>query len=167
MTGTLVPRGVRRFQFQDDTSAKPINDQQNIFLTASLPEGFAYIIQRFTWHYSIGVTDWDDQIELRLLNHIPGGEIGSAEFMFLTTAVMAGAGVAAARALVAPFSDLRMFTSPMWAPEVGGFSFRVFATNTGAPATSAGFIISHVEFLEYDLTQAQRFPVNTPIPVLG
>ncbi len=166
-TNTLVPRGVRRFWFADDISAKPINDQIDVFITATLPENFAYIITRFNYQLSSDVAgSWANTVVLRMFNHIPGQPLGTAEIVSCSTTTFTPSGTPVAQ--VRSFDNLMQgFTGPMWATHGGNITFRIQATNVAAPAGAAAFITSHVEFLEYDLTQAQRYYINTPWPVLA
>ncbi len=161
---------MRRFFINEDVDAKPVNDQIDLFLTATLPENFAYITSRFNLTLTSDVaSDWDASVVLRLQNHIPGQPIGVTENVLLRANLFTPAGLTQRRIVTAEsaMQGLPAFTAPFWSAEGGTIDFRVEMTNVAAAVGAAGFIISHVEFLAYDLTQAQRFWINTPIPVLG
>ncbi len=168
---SVVPRGVRRFFFNNVVAAKPVNDQIDVFLTATLPGNFAYIINRFNLSlFSDVASDWDPHVLLRIQNHIPNQPIGVLEEVLLRANLFTNSNDDPRRVVTAESSSsgLHSFTAPMWA--IGGgesFDFRVAMTNQAAAVGAAGFLITHVEFLEYDLTQAQRYFINTPIPVLS
>ncbi len=158
---SLVPRGVRRFFFNNDVALKPVNDQLNLFLTANLPENFAYILTRFNYQLTADTaSDWDRQLELRMFNHIPGQELGNSEHVHAQLTLMVPASFNPQ--LTVDTVDLTNFAGPFWGPA----SFRVFTANVAAAAAAASFLISHCEFLEYDLAQAQRYFINTRIPVM-
>jgi len=165
-----VPRGLRRFFFNNDVSAKPVNDQIDLFLTATLPVNFAYIINRFTLELSVDtVSDWDPLVVLRMFNHIPGQPLGVAEHVAVRANLFTPAGATPTRVVTAESqtSGLWGFTAPMWSVHGGSITFRVAMTNVAAAVGAAGFLTCHTEFLEYDLTQAQRYWINTPVPVLS
>lgn len=163
---SLVPRGIRRFFMATDLQAKPVNDDYSMFLTATLPENFAYIMRSFNCQISQDrALDWDQDMILRMLNHIPGQEVGTTEQIGVLFEFFANPTVNF-RTVRGPY-DLSAFSSPMWSVHTGAITFRVEAANTNNTVSTAGFVISHCEFLEYDLNQAQRYYINTPIPVLG
>ncbi len=164
---SLIPRGVRRFFFANDTSAKPINDTIVHFLTATLPVNFAFIMRSFNWHLTADtVGNYDEELALRMSNHIPGQPLGTLETIMTTQPLQLIAGATSQRAGTSQL-DLKNFTSPMWAVHGGSITFRASTSNTNATAQAAGFLISHCEFYEYDLSQAQRYFINTPQPVLA
>jgi len=141
----------------------------DLFITATLPENFAYLIRSFNWELTGDtVSDWDADIELRLFNHIPGQPVGTTEHVAVTQSLNIPATGNPFR--IAPYNTnipLSMFAGPIWAVHGGSITFRAACSNVAATAAAAAFIITHVEFLEYDLTQAQRYFINTPIPVLA
>ncbi len=166
---SLIPRGVRRFFIQTDTQAKPVNDQIDMFVTATLPENFAYIFRSFTFQLEVDTaSDWDGEVMLRLFNHIPGQPLGTAEHILILWSLLTGSGnVVPTQTVRGNQVDLSQFTGPMWAVHGGSITVRVSGHNTAAAVQAAGFIFGHMEFLVYDLTQAQRYYVNTPIPTLA
>lgn len=169
MLYSLIPRGVRRFFFNAATSAKPISDQYVMHLTATLPVNFAHIFSRFNLQISADtLSDWDADGFLRLINHIQGQEIGVTEQMSFKTNLLTLGGASPARVTDASSPRaLAGFIAPFWSIGSAGVDMRVSMSNQASPAQAAGFLIAHAEFLEYDLTQAQRYFINTPIPVLA
>lgn len=163
---SLIPRGVRRFFFNAATAAKPINDGYNMSAVATLPANFAYIFTKFNLQLSVDrVSDFDTTFNLKLLNHIPGQSIGVSENVMASGTVIAFGGTDPQYS--AQTVDLSDFTAPFWAVTPNSaVTFILTMRNSAAAAAAAGFLICHVEFLEYDLTQAQRYWLNTPVPVL-
>ncbi len=144
-----------------------MNDQIDVFVTATLPEGFAYIPRNFNMEFTGDTaSDWDNEIELRMFNHIPGQPLGTSEQYMGVLGLMTPASGNPSRALRGDSYILHSFTSPMWATHTGSITFRLHLTNVAAAVAAAGFLITHIEFLEFDLTQAQRYYINTPIPVM-
>ncbi len=164
---SLVPRGIRRFFIDQAVTAKPVNDEYEQFLTATLPQNFAYLLRSVTWQVAIDtVSDWDNDILMRMFNSIPN-QPGSTEAMGgLTTLVVPTANQVPTRTLRADSINLSMFTGPFWPTDGNAASFRITAVNVAAAVGAAGTVRSHVDFYEYDLNQAQRYYLNSPIPVM-
>ncbi len=159
---SLIPRGLRRFFLQRVSSAKPINDDYQMLLTATLPDSFAYSISKFDFRWEADTAS-DIQLlaQTRLFNHIPGQPLGSVQTMahpllFFATDV---------NYVTAVDPDLTQFIAPFWSTHSGAVTWRLEARNFNDPAMAIGFFFCHVEFYEYDLVQAQRYWINTPVPV--
>lgn len=164
---SLIPRGLRRFFLATAVTAKPVNDQINVFITATLPSNFAYILRRFSLSLSGDrAADWEADIGLRMLNHIPGQPLGTSEQVTVIGRLITATGNPNRTA--AEVQDaISQFAGPFWTTATGGSAtFRVDMTNLNATVALAAFVITHCEFLEYDLTQAQRYYINTPYPVM-
>lgn len=164
---SLIPRGIRRFFLQTDVADKPLNDEINVFITATLPENFAYMMTRFSAQL-LGdtVTEYNTEFGLRMFNHIPGQPVGVSEEVTCQSTPFFGTGNDRLTARGAK-DAIAMFTGPVWAVHGGSVTFRLQLTNVGAPACVSTFLITHAEFLVFDLTQAQRYWINTLIPVLS
>jgi hypothetical protein len=163
---SFIPRGVRRFFIDEATDAKPINDTLNLTLTCTLPTNFAYILTKFNYRLSVDtVSDFDPSLTLGLFNHIPGQPIGSEEWTVATTLTTKKSAADPAR--IVTTVDLSRFSAPFWSAPTGVATCLVNAVNLAAPAAAAGSLATHLEFLEYDLTQAQRYWINTRIPTMG
>ncbi len=162
---SFIPRGIRRFFLQTDTAAKPVNDEIIINMTATLPDQFAYVLRAFNVHLEADfANDFNGACLLRLFNHIPGQPLGNNEVIatILNRSVLP-AGSAHATATVTQLSN---FVGPFWSTKEGSVTFRAQLNNTQAQVLAAGFVTTHVEFLEYDLVQAQRYWIETPIPTI-
>ncbi len=162
-----MPRGLRRFFLQTDVSLKPVNDQINVFITATLPENFAYIMRSFNLVLSADTaSDWDNTCPMRMFNHIPGQEVGTNEEIATELSLYVPATQNPTLIANQHRVNVSAFTAPMWAVHGGSITFRVSLTNVAAAAGAAAFVTTHCDFYEFDLTQAQRYPINTPFPVL-
>ncbi len=167
MLYSLIPRGVRRFFISASISAKPVNDEIDVFITATLPINFAYILRSFNLELTGDtIGDWDRACALRMADHIPGQPLGTTEQWHVPMTLFTPASAAPALT-VAGDLGLNNFTSPAWAAQSGSMTFRAKVANVQAAVGAAAFVVSHCDFLEYDLTQAQRFYINTPVPVLA
>lgn len=161
---SLIPRGLRRFYFEGDLTDKGAGDTLQALLTLTLPDSFAYSISRFDLVLEDArATDWRGQCLLFLLNHIPGQPLGSRQDMNLVFDF--GSFPSPMRNANTTGGVLSQFISPMWSTHSGEITFRANIYNPSATAATTQNLRSHVEFYEYDLVQAQRYFVNTPIPV--
>ncbi len=166
---SLIPRGIRRFFIDTATEAKPVNDEIEMFLTAVLPNNFAYLLRSVTYQISVDTaSDWEGSVIIRMFNAIPG-QPGSTEAQSaLTSLVTPVATSVNSRTLRGDMLNLAMFTGPFWSPDTStATTFRLAHFNTAAAVGAIGTVRSHVDFYEYDLVQAQRYYVNTPIPVMA
>jgi len=161
---SLIPRGIRRFFIDSATSIKPVNDDHSILVTAILPDQFAYILVRYNMVlFANQAGNWESKGNLRLFNHIPGQPLGTFETLSVEFEFMGGPTPVRTMAVR---GELANFCGPMWSTHAGSISFRSENNNLNDGVASAGTIVSHVDFLEYDLVQAQRWWINTPTPVL-
>lgn len=166
---SLIPRGLRRIFLATDVSAKPVNDQIDLFITATLPVNFAYIMTRFNLQLAGDTAgQWSTRVQLRMSNHINGQPVGTTEQVHVATNTFtpASANPTATVTAESAAEAVKSFAGPVWAVPGGAILFRVAMTNINADVGAAAFVITHAEFLEYDLTQAQRYWINTPYPVM-
>lgn len=162
---SLIPRGIRRFFFQDDISAKPVNDKQEVLLSATLPDAFAYSLARYDAVLTQDrAQDWNDANVLRLFNGIPGQPTGNAVEVLCNTQFVAVVG-SVGNSNISHNVQLENFPAPFWSTIPGAPSFRARWINNNATVAAAGFLQCHADFYEYDLVQAQRYWVHTPQPV--
>lgn len=167
---TAVPRGLVRFFFQDDLSIKPVNDSQLLVVQCNLPENFAYVFASLSMALSLTLaSDWEDVIKLRTLNTIPNQPNGNAQVcIFSNTVESPVSSQVPERTLNYRFGDPRAyFPHPMWSSVPGtGPQFSFLWSNTIATVTGAPFLTFHLAFFQFDLSQAQRFPLNFPLPTM-
>lgn len=164
---SLIPRGVRRFFLQEATTLKGTTDELRIHMDAVLPDSFAYAIRRFDAQIrATNIEEGELSAQLSLFNHIPGVPLGSEQYISIPMVGSQRAFGANEEQLTSAPADLSDFVSPCWSTQVGSITFRFDWMNKSAFIQGAGFCNSYVEFLEYDLVQAQRYWVNTPVPVM-
>jgi len=165
---SLIPRGIRRFFLDEAMAAKPVNDEIELFLTATLPQNFAYLLRSLTVQLAVDTaSDWGGSVLIRMFNAIPNqpGSTEAAASVFRLVTPTANS--TPTRTLGGDQVNLAMFTGPFWPTDGNNASLRVAAFNTAAAVGAAGTIRSHVDFYEYDLTQAQKYWLNSPIPVMN
>ena len=159
-----MPRALVNFTlpFNQAISAKPLNDQQEILVAIDLPVEFAY---RMTAMNVAVVQDkahsYRDRTYLEVTNAIrglPGGNtqqwpLTNEEFDRIPTAV---------QAFAARFEYHAMPTDILQASSGLGAVITYKASNQTSAAAGAGTMNFLATFLEYDIEQAQRFPVHWP-----
>ncbi len=147
---------------------KPVNDQIDMFLTATLPQNFAYLLRSVTLQLAVDTaTDWDGIVLLRMQNAIPNQPQSTETQAAIWSLVTPSTNGVPSVTLRGSQLDLNMFTGPFWPTDGNVATFRIAAFNTAAAVGAAGTVRSHVDFYEYDLTQAQRYYLNSPIPVMS
>ncbi len=162
---SLIPRGVRRFTISTVTAVKPVNDQIQTFISATLPLNFAYILRSFTLEMSdTRATDWERFVMLRIAE---SGQGAFADNGLVPLELFGASAAPVGARLVASPADVSNFQGPFWSLKGRTVVFRAELVNMTTTVTLGGSLISHVEFYEYDLTQAQRHYINTAIPVLS
>jgi len=164
---SLIPRGIRRFFSTFTTvSAKPFNDQLDLFLTATLPVGFAYLLRSIVMRVAQDdADDWEKTCEVLMTRAIPGQGVTSQVIHLEATLFRVGSGTDRI-AVLARDADLSSFAGPFWSTQPIAAALRLHMANVEAATADEGIVDAHVEFYEYDLNQAQRYWINTPIPVL-
>ncbi len=164
---SMIPRGVRRFFIDQALDAKPVNDEIELFMTATLPLNFAYLLRSVTFQISVDTAaDWETTCLIRMFNAIPNQPSSTETQAVLMSDVTGSANGTPSNTIRSAQLDLSMFTGPFWPTDGNPATFRISAFNTAAAVGAAGTIRSHVDFFEYDLTQAQKYYLNTPIPVM-
>jgi len=162
---SLIPRGVRRFFLDESVDAKGAGDTLNVQGTAALPINFAYVLTKFNLRISGDTSNlFEEEVAIQLINHIPAQGVGSEEH---AAGVMLDTNKSGSDdAIVLGTIDLSNFVAPFWSTPGSVANFIMAISNSSGVAMAAGTIQSHVEFLEYDLVQAQRYWINTRIPTM-
>ncbi len=165
--GTAVPRGMRIFFInQVATQAKPLNDTHEILAGLTLSSNFAYLPQDFNarivsdtafdyqsrgyWEY----VNTNGALPTGTIQHFPcpAVDITRIPSPSESTIISFEAG-ASPRAMIWPIVP----------PASPVLTFKI--SNIVAQAEAIGEFNAFATFLEYDLEQAQLFPINFPTPV--
>lgn len=168
-----IPRGFIHFPVLDGVlQAKPINDDQHLRISGVLPAGFAYQFIQIACTIDQDVAaSWSTVPILRCVNWVPGN--AASQHMVLSSSAV---NEFADNSAVEPRMILRTMQQASgfeWGRQIlyqasrAAISWSFLQTNEADPAGAIGSVDFVASFLEFDLTQAQRFGVQTPVPVRG
>lgn len=160
---TAIPRGLRGFVVENAVlDAKPLNDDQQLILTGVLPSNFAYIFAEISLRLLVDVAAaWDTEYTLILQDFYQGRPdlIGQWNFDFASSNLQStarGQGHTAVQ---------QVPKQPMWNPrDTPGIDINISTFNGTDPVGAAGNVWAFINFWEFDLEQAQKYPINTPFP---
>lgn len=166
---TAVPRGLVRFDVETTLSAKPVNDSIDLQFTCSLPGGFAYIISSLNFEIEVDTaTDWDANCQARVFNGLGNGAPTNFQFGVFNMANNPGSVAEDPRRVL----NFQLGTLREWwpnpivrSPGASGASFLINYHNSAAAVQAAGALSFHMAIYQYELNQALRFPLNSPVPV--
>jgi len=165
---TLIPRGWVHFVSSGGTlDAKPATDQQHLRISGALPAGFAYTFQAIAFTLTQDVANnWDNRAVLRCVNWVPNAGLTQHIVYALEDADEINDATAEI-----PIQVMRGLVGEpgIWGRQVifnPGFtaSFSFLAHNEDTNAGAAGTVDFCASFLEYDLTQATRMGLQSPVP---
>jgi len=166
-----IPRGFVHFALDGVTlDAKPINDDQHLRISGVLPAGFAYQFVQIGLTIQQDVAaSWASRVIMRMVNWTPNATAGNHLVFSLE-----GASEFADAAAVTPVEVMRgletrhsLSHQVIFRQDQVAISFSVLAVNETDPAGAAGTIDFLASFLEFDLAQAVRYGVQTPLPTLS
>ncbi len=162
-----VPRGMVRFAAEIASTAKPINDDYQLNITGSLPGGFAYVLSSLSFQLQADTSSgFENAVRFRLKNCIPGADPSSEIAIFELDSFILKNVSDEQRILNYRLGSLReWFPQPLFSQPGLPMSFTLDASNGADPAMAAGTMFFHAAFYQYELNQAVRFPLNSPIPV--
>ncbi len=165
---TAIPRGLRGFKVETGVlDAKPVNDQQLLTLSATLPSNFAYVFAEV--HLQIAQNragDWSDLYHLNLQNFYQASIALSATWIMpWNDGLVSTLGQPATTKATSAHSMDSLPKQPMWTPRgASGVLISIQAQNQNATVTTAGTVNAYIAFWEFDLEQTRKFPINSPIP---
>jgi len=164
---SAVPRGLRGFQVATGiVEAKPINDDQTLQLTGTLPANFAYVFAEIAFKLDQDQANfWTPKYTLNLQNYYQGSTALSMTWIFSLITHPLGAQIASG-GVEAPLLTVGLPKAPMWAPKgSSGILISMQARNGTATAALSGTVDAYINFWEFDLEQIRKYPINAPIPV--
>ncbi len=163
---TAIPRGLLSGVVNGVAlDLKPINDQQQLTCTMTLPPNFAYIMADAGLVITQNrAADWSKRCHVELTNFLRGarGIVNTFEShypqeMLETTAAISNI----AMSIRAPWPSF-----PIVAPDPTTPTGVVLAArNNAAAAATAGTVMAFISFWQFDLEQIRKYPINSPIPV--
>jgi len=166
-----IPRGLLHFALDGATlDAKPINDDQHLRISGVLPPGFAYQFVQIGMQIEQDVASaWNARPVMRMVNWTPNAVAGVELVFVLEDSFEFGDASA-----VSPITILRGLgeagSHPLghqiiFRQDQVSISFSLLAVNETDPAGAAGTVDFLASFFEFDLTQATRYGVQSPLPV--
>lgn len=162
---TAIPRGLRGFIVELGTlTAKPVNDTETLVLSGILPANFAYVLSEISLTiFQDEADDWQGAYTLNLQNWYQGflGVSTNWTIGFSNIAALGGGSKTNGRDTLDYLPR-----GPMWAPRgTSGIQITIQTFNSQAAVAAAGTVSAYINFWEFDLEQARKYPINAPIPV--
>jgi len=161
---TAIPRGLRGFIVElDALAAKPVNDTETLSLTGTLGPGFAYVFAEISLNLTQDqAADWATEYSLNLQNFYQGNLTLGQTWNFSFSPVGLG-GQERGNGFASMDQSPR---AVMFAPKnTSGIQINISTFNDVATVAAAGTVSAYINFWEFDLEQARKFPVNAPVPV--
>lgn len=172
---SIVPRATVEYFSSITVPAKLAADQSQALFTLNLPENFVYRISEIrAWAQSAGSSDFADfssTMRCLLSGGIGGtvifglqkaGDPGNSGSSYPLTFTSATTDVEAQYALVGSLPGALVQSTQ----QVTG-KLEVRWMDVSADATAIMTPILYVKFLQYDVDQATKFPIHTPVPVIS
>ncbi len=164
---TPIPRGLRGFIVElGALDLKPVGDTQTLVLTATLPPSFAYVFAEISLRISQDrAQSWFPAYTLNLQNWYQGRLGVSTSFAFPWNGIDHGNQPLNTERSNGFTKGSMVPKAPMWAPSgTSGILIRFNAQNADGTVATAGTLSAYINFWEFDLEQARKFPINSPIP---
>ncbi len=161
---SAIPRGLQSFVVDTGAlDAKPINDDQLLNCTATLPANFGYVMADGGLNVAQDrAVDWQSNSALNLQNFFQAPTDLSVGLNFTWQQ-----GFKAVLDNTLIVSDVRASwpAFPMVAPRGTSGILVVFsAFNGNDTAAAAGTVNAFVSFWQFDLEQLRKYPINSPVP---
>jgi len=164
---TSIPRGLRGFVVESGTlAAKPDSDTETLLLHGILPPSFAYVLCAISLRLSQDVADdWRNEYTLNLANFYQGHLAVSSDWNFPFLGSAGGVAAATTRGNSVSSTD-NLPRAPMWSPSMStGIQVNITTANVQTAVGAAGTIAAYINFWEFDLEQARKYPINSPLPI--
>ena len=168
-----IPRGMVHFALDGAVlDAKPVNDDQHLRISGVLPSGFAYQFLQIGMTIEQDVAaSWQSRPIMRIVNWTPDASAGlHLVFVLEDSFEFADASAVSAVTVLRGLGEAGSHPTAhqiIFQPGRGAISFSFLAVNETDPAGAAGTVDFLASFLEYDLNQAVRFGLQTPLPTLS
>ncbi len=158
---TAMPRSLVNFSLNAATlDAKPVNDQQELIVSIVLPVEFAYRMVSLTMSLIQDVArDWAIVSYLEITNGVRSLEPGTTNRYTLSNAFFSRIPSPVEMFVT---SVVSMPTDILQAARGIGPVITVKCSNSNADVGAAGTVDFLMTFLEFDIEQAQRFPIHWP-----
>jgi len=162
---TAIPRGLQSGIINNGTlDAKPINDDQILTCTLTLPANFGYVMADSALTIDQNrAGDWENWVNVRLLNFYRGANANIQSFSADYRQELQdnrGFLLSASMSIVQPWPTFPIVSPSGTSPIIVVMK----AQNIQAAASTAGTVMAFVSFWQFDLEQIRKFPINSPIP---
>ncbi len=165
---TAMPRALVNFEILNGViSAKPVNDQQELLVAIDLPVQFAYRMVSINVALLQDVAnDWDAFASVEITNAVRGLQGGNTQQWSMANDLMhdrsIGGGDPPGEMFISRFAHGGMPTDILQSRDGLGAVITYVATNSNVAVGIAGTVNFLATFLEFDIEQAQRFPLHWP-----
>ncbi len=166
---TSMPRSLVNFNILNGViSAKPLNDTQELIISVTLPGNLAYRLVDLSWSLIQDVAnDWRGVAYMELTNAIRGLEVGATQRHPIvindTTRIPTPTEMWMADSRASQPAGLPRYiiqTNPRGSPAAPVITFK--AMNDTAAAGLAGTTNFYCSFMEFEIEQAELFPLHWP-----
>ncbi len=159
---TAIPRGLQSgFVNEEVLDLKPVNDDQRLTVTMTLPGNFGYVMADAQLTITQNrANDWADSCNLNITNFYRGTPVGYFA-NYRQPLEVDGRFLKRSMVVSQPWP-----TFPLVAPQRTAPIIIVFdAWNGQDTAATAGTVSAFASFWQFDLEQIRKFPINSPQPV--
>lgn len=155
LNNTPIPRGMRTYTGAGAVAALGANDETSVDITFTFPTAFNYLPRL------LNISFVSDDLTTEFSNFGTLQYLGS--LTNLHPLLCDGAAFRAAVRSVQTFYPTGNWRR--WINGPDGDVVDLFLADISGDTSTAGDVVWYAEFLEYDIEQCQKWPVNTPVPV--
>jgi len=163
-----MPRALVNFEILNGTiSAKPVNDSQELLIAIDLPVQFAYRMISINVALLQDVANnWDAFASVEITNAVRGLQAGNTQQWSMASDRLhdrsPGGGADPGEMFISRFAHGGMPTDILQSRDGVASVIVYVATNSNVDVGAAGTVNFLATFLEFDIEQAQRFPLHWP-----
>lgn len=165
---TLIPRAAIIFSVvQGAITTGGAGNEQKVIMNCKLPSGFAYAMREFVFFINDNddagdVDDWDDQAYLTLRDDFAGESTSSWVYAIGAEKPSVSAHTTVTN-LNSAYKPINPLLQKLVIPRAAGGLLQFTSFNLVQDG-GAMIVNAFARFLQYDLNQAYRAIVNTPVP---
>ncbi len=162
---TAMPRALINFDILNGViSAKPENDSQELIISMTLDPTFAYRFLELAISLEQNqAANWQRQGYLELTNAIRGQALGATQHHLVPNSVVTRVPQGANMWISHPDVAYSLPRYVIQQRSIGAAPVITFkAVNTIAAVATAGTVNFHCTWMEFDIEQAERFPIHWP-----
>lgn len=159
---TAIPRGLQfGYVNEEDLDLKPVNDDQRLTVTMTLPPNFGYVMANAQLTITQNrANDWADSCNLNITNFLRGTPIGTFA-NYRQGLEVDGRFLKRTMVVTQPWPSFPIVGVTSGSPIIVVFD----AWNGQDTAATAGTVSCFASFWQFDLEQIRKYPINSPQPV--